>query len=78
MPFNVGDVVSNCGTEYVVAEVNSWGEYYVCRKSDGESMSGYHEESIFTLVTPAVPPTPVLTGMTQFFKDHKEKTNVTA
>jgi hypothetical protein len=74
MSFGVGDIVLNCDTEYVVVEVSSWGEYYVCRRSDGESMSGYHEESIFTLVTPF---TPVLTGMTQFFKGIKEKTNAT-
>ena len=71
--FNVGDVVINCGTEYVVSDVDTWGEYRVHRKSDGKIMYGYHPEAIFTLVTPA---TPVLTGMTQFFKD-KEKSNVT-
>jgi len=64
--FSVGDVVSNCGTEYVVAEVSRRGEYYVCRKSDGEPVDGFHSENIFTLVTPTKP---VLTGMTQFIKD---------
>ena len=71
--FNVGDVVINFGIEYVVDAVDPWGEYHVHRRSDGESIQGYHPEDMFTLVTPA---TPVLTGMTQFFKD-KEKSNVT-
>jgi hypothetical protein len=77
MPFNVGDIVLNCGTEYVVDDVDSDGDYHVYRKSNGEAMNGYHGQSLFTLVTPSAPPTPVLTGMTQFFKDHKEKSNAT-
>jgi uncharacterized protein YodC (DUF2158 family) len=66
MSFSVGDIVSNRGTEYVVDDVDSDGYCHVYRRSNGEAMDGYHEQSILTLVTPSAP---VLTGMTQFFKD---------
>jgi uncharacterized protein YodC (DUF2158 family) len=77
MSFSVGDIVDNCGTEYVVDDVDSDGDCHVYRRSNGVAMGGYHEQSILTLVTPAGPPTPVLTGMTKFFKGIKEKTNAT-
>ena len=76
--FNVGDTITTGVHEYTVDEVVpgdrvNVGDRVVVRDSTGMLMSGYHSVSIFTLVTPA---TPVLTGMTQFFKD-KEKSNVT-
>jgi len=75
VPFNVGDIVDNGGNKYVVVDVDRVGKYCVHRKCDGEAMYGWYTESLFTLVTPAISSSPVLTGMTQFFKDHKEKTN---
>jgi hypothetical protein len=77
MPFDVGDVVSNCDTLYVVQEVSPIGKVRIKTKDGGTFYDTWYRESLFTLVTPAVPPPPVLTGMAQFFKDHKEKTNVT-
>jgi hypothetical protein len=79
MPFNVGDVVSNCGTEYVIEEVATTGKVRIKIKNGAPTFhSTWYRESLFTLVTPAGPPPSVLTGMTQFFKDQKEKTNGTA
>jgi hypothetical protein len=78
MSFNVGDVVSNCGTEYVIKEVSTTGKVKVRKENDTYEYSTWYRESLFTLVTPAGPPPSVLTGMTQFFKDQKEKTNGTA
>jgi hypothetical protein len=77
MSFNVGDVVSNCGGLYVVLDVNEVGEYQVRNIRSGYIPNFYCSEELFTLVTPAGPPPSKLTGMTQFFKDQKEKTNVT-
>ena len=74
--FNVGDVVENCGTEYVIDDVDSSGSCHLYNRETRETIGGYYRPNILTLVTPAIPPTPVLTGMTQFFKD-KEKSNVT-
>lgn len=78
MSFNVGDVVSNCGTVYVVIEVAVTGKVKIRKEDDAHEYSTWYRASLFTLVPPATPPTPVLTGMTQFFKDMKEKTNGTA
>ena len=69
--FNVGDTITTGVCEYTVDEVVP-GDRVVVRDSMGTLMAGDYSGSIFTLVTPAGPPTPVLTGMTQFFKD-KEK-----
>ena len=69
--FNVGDVVCVGDTYYTVMEVKA-----DCIKPRAQSSGhtyGWHRDSLFTLVTPAGPPPSVLTGMTQFFKDHKEK-----
>jgi hypothetical protein len=77
MPFNVGDVVSNCGTEYVIEKVSTTGKVKIRKEVDTYEYSTWYRESLFTLVTPAGPLPSVLTGMTQFFKDHKEKTNAT-
>jgi hypothetical protein len=74
MSFSVGDVVDNCGTLYVILDVSEYGTYQVKNKLEGHILNFYCSEDSFTLVAPL---TPVLTGMTQFFKDHKEKTNVT-
>jgi hypothetical protein len=80
MSFNVGDVVSNCGTEYDVIETEfgETGGYRVRHRVTGLVVEGWYGRLFFTLVTPAGPPPSKLTGMTQFFKDHKEKTNDTA
>jgi hypothetical protein len=75
--FNVGDIVSNCGTLYDILDVNEVGQYQVRNKRNGYIPGFYVTEYLFTLVTPTGPPTPVLTGMAQFFKDQKEKTNAT-
>ena len=71
MPFNVGDVVSNCGTEYVIAAVAATGKVKIRKENDTYGYSTWYGESLFTLVTPAGPPPSALTGMTQFFKDRE-------
>jgi hypothetical protein len=78
MSFNVGDVVSNCDTLYVVQEVSPIGKVRIKNKNSETVYDTWYRESLFTLVTPAGPLPSVLTGMTQFFKDQKEKTNGTA
>jgi hypothetical protein len=71
--FNVGDIVyvGNPSTLYEVMEAS-----LTCikpRVTMGRHVYGWHSNTLFTLHTPATPPPPVLTGMTQFFKDMKEK-----
>jgi hypothetical protein len=75
--FNAGDIVSNCGSHYVIEEVSATGKVKVRKENDSYEYTMWYRASLFTLVTPAGPPPSVLTGMTQFFKDHKEKTNAT-
>jgi hypothetical protein len=72
--FNVGDIVrvGNASTHYEVMETSLnqvRPRVTLCRH-----IYGWHNNTLFTLVTPAGPPPSVLTGMTQFFKD-KEKLN---
>tara|TARA_R110000796_G_scaffold34290_2_gene88708 strand:+ start:657 stop:863 length:207 start_codon:yes stop_codon:yes gene_type:complete len=68
MSFNVGDVVMNFGSHYFIVAVS--GNNYKIRPKDSDvAYLTWFEENCFTLVTPTPP---VLTGMTQFFKD-KEK-----
>jgi hypothetical protein len=69
MSFSVGDIVSNCATQYDILDVNEVGQYRVRNRSSGYIPDFYVAEDLFTLVTPAGPPPSVLTGMTQFFKD---------
>jgi len=68
--FNVGDVVAYGSTQYTVTGVS-------CALLEVSSMSGitcgWNRDNIFTLVTPAKPVNPVLTGMTQFIKDMESK-----
>ena len=71
--FNVGDIITTGRHEYTVDALVT-EDRVIVRDMMGTLMSGHYNVSMFTLVTPAVPPTPVLTGMTQFFKD-KEKNN---
>jgi hypothetical protein len=70
--FNVGDIVSvgDTSTYYEVMEASP--SHLKPRVVTGRHTYGWHRNSLFTLVTPSVPPPPVLTGMTQFFKDMKE------
>jgi hypothetical protein len=77
MPFNVGDTVTNCGSLYVIVEVSQIGKVKVKREGHPAPYDGWYMESLFEFVSSDTPPTSVLTGMTQFFKDHKEKTNAT-
>jgi hypothetical protein len=77
MSFNVGDIVDlgiRGGTQYEVMEAST--TQIKPRATESAHVYGWHDNSLFTLVTPAGPPPSVLTGMTQFFKD-KEKSNVT-
>ena len=71
--FNVGDTITTGVNEYIVDAVVP-GDRVSVSDATGHPMSGHYSVLMFTLVTPAVPPTPVLTGMTQFFKD-REKNN---
>jgi hypothetical protein len=73
--FNVGDIVSVDGgsTRYEVMEA-SLTQVKPRLTTDGHTY-GWHNNSLFTLVTPAGPPPSGLTGMTKFFKD-REKSNV--
>jgi hypothetical protein len=77
MPFNVGDTVTNCGSLYVIVEVNQIGKVKVKREGRPAPHDNWYMESLFEFVSSDTPSTSVLTGMTQFFKDHKEKTNAT-
>jgi hypothetical protein len=68
--FNVGDrVKSASGTEFIITEARGQS---VTVTLEGRDYGRFHV-GFFNLVTPAEPPTPKLTGMTQFFKDQKEK-----
>jgi hypothetical protein len=75
MSFSVGDIVLNCGSFYVIHEVSSIGKVKIKPENSDNLYDTWYRASLFNLVTPAGPPTPVLTGMTQFFKGIKEKTN---
>jgi hypothetical protein len=67
--FNVGDVVTANTSTFVVTGL--MGDDRIVISYEGEH-HGDCPAGLFTLVTPAVPPAPVLTGMTQFLKDMKE------
>jgi hypothetical protein len=71
--FNVGDIVTNCGTKYMIDAV--YGDHVEAHNLNSGRSCGSNPARLFRLVTPAGPPPSVLTGMTQFFKD-KEKSNV--
>jgi hypothetical protein len=66
--FNVGDVITASANIFVVTGL--MGDDRVVISYEGEHHGDY-PAGLFTLVTPAVPPAPVLTGMTQFLKDMK-------
>jgi hypothetical protein len=75
--FNVGDVITASANTFVVTGLMTglMGDDRVVISYEGEHHGDYPAR-LFTLVTPYAPPTPVLTGMTQFFKDMKESSNV--
>jgi hypothetical protein len=74
MSLNVGDVVGVGINEFVVTRIRDNNRIAVNYRGVPH---GEFSASLFTLVTPAGPPPSVLTGMTQFFKDQKDKTNAT-
>lgn len=69
--FNVGDIVRARVTEFTVTGIE--GDR-VTVNLEGQHHGTFGAQQ-FTLVTPA---TPKLTGMTQFFKDMKEKQHETS
>jgi hypothetical protein len=73
--FNVGDTVTNGFTTYVIVDTEGTedGDYRVKSLDNNVTITGWFHKSLFTLVTSAGPPPSKLTGMTQFFKDMKEK-----
>jgi hypothetical protein len=71
--FSVGDVVTYRWEQYRVLSVSRDGVSVEVDSVQTGRNQGMNAASLFTLHTPATPPPPVLTGMTQFFKDQKEK-----
>jgi hypothetical protein len=69
--FNVGDVITASANIFVVTGL--MGDDRVVISYEGEHHGDYPAR-LFTLV---IPSTPKLTGMTQFFKDIKEKETTT-
>jgi hypothetical protein len=69
--FNVGDVViASRGTIFAVTAV-SFNGHRVSINFEGQP-HGTYAADLFTLLKPAAPPTPKLTGLAQFYRD-KEK-----
>ena len=70
--FNVGDRVRIGIQGYTIVHINEEGRVAVTPEGS-TVVHRWHPQDMFILVAPATPPPPVLTGMTQFFKDMKEK-----
>jgi hypothetical protein len=70
--FNVGDIVRIDFQRYTVVEINEDNKVAVT-PIGATSTHRWHSQDMFTLDVPVVPRPAVLTGMTQFFKDMKEK-----
>jgi hypothetical protein len=70
--FNVGDIVRIGIQRYTVVDINTDTRVAVT-PSGSTSIHRWHSQDMFTLDVPVGPPPSVLTGMTQFLKDMKEK-----
>ena len=69
--FNVGDVVCIGDQKYTVVEVGADDRVAVQVEGSGQIFR-WHEQSMFELHTKGAPPTPVLTGLAQFYKERGE------
>jgi hypothetical protein len=70
--FNVGDVVCIGNQKYTIVDIGN-NNLVAVQPENSSQIFRWHEQSMFELHTRGTPPTPKLTGMTQFFKDKEIK-----